>query len=244
MACRTLLRRRAQLALLERACQQRLHATLDLRRKRMVTGSVQLTAMERDGVLAAWTGARLEDAETSGQPVEVRFTYEGAPYVFFSVTRGFAHRAADGRKDARLVKLSLPLRLERARHRRNIRVSLEQDPPVRGTFTHVVDGRRQFEAVLTDLADGGIGVTARAADVPQLHTGDLFWIDMELPGERRHSELVVRLVHLRPVRNSDRVAMGWAFQPTDDIANYETYLRRLETLSAAGHPPGGVRRSG
>ncbi|MBU0617814.1 MAG: hypothetical protein KKI02_08865, partial [Planctomycetes bacterium] len=77
------------------------------------------------------------------------------------------------------------------------------------------------------------------ADVPQLYTGDLFWLDVVLPGEQTRSEFILRLVHLRPVRNTDELAMGWVFQPTDELANYERYVRRLEAFVARQQPSGG-----
>jgi hypothetical protein len=92
---------------------------------------------------------------------------------------------------------------------------------------------------MTDISDGGVGVTAHSADVCRLHTGDLFWLDVEVPGAKARSEFVVRLVHLRPVKNTDRLAMGWAFQPTDDAAAHEKCLRRLEALVSPRPAPGG-----
>jgi c-di-GMP-binding flagellar brake protein YcgR len=200
---------------------------------------VCLVALERDGVLLTWAEDSLAEAEVSGQPVEVRFEHDGEHYVFFAATRGRVRRGLQRREAQPLLKLRLPLRLERARRRQHRRLALEDQPPIMGTFTHVVDDRRQFQAQLTDIADGGLGVTARTADVCRLYTGDLFWVDLELPGEQARSEFVVRLVHLRPVRNTDKLAMGWVFQPTDDAANYEKYFRRLETFVARCQRRGG-----
>ncbi len=230
MACRMLLRRKAQLALLVRACEDGVPARIALRRKAATVGDVRLVALERDAVLVAWMGPPIPAAEVASQPVEVRFEHEGEHYVFFAVTRGRVKRSSKGEEARPLLKLSLPLRLERARHRQHLRLALGELPPLMATFTHVVDDRRQFQAQLTDIADGGMGVIARTADVPRLCTGDLFWVEAELPGQKARSEFVVRLVHLRPIKNTDKLAMGWAFQPMDDVSNYERYLRRLEGL--------------
>ncbi len=241
MACRTLLRRKTQMDLLERACEQRAAAHIGLRGKTATNCQAELAAIERDGILITWVHEPLREAEVEGRSVEVRFEHEGECYVFYAVSWG---RVGPGLSEVEAeprVKLSLPLRVERARHRRHIRVALLRNlPPIEGTFTHVVDGRRQFQARLTDIADGGMGVTARTEEVTQLYTGDLFWVDMKLPGEKARAEFVVRLIHLRPIRNTDRLAMGWAFQPTDDVSNYETYLQRLEAFIARKQPPGSV----
>lgn len=237
MACRTLLRRKTQMNLLEQACARGLAARLALRGVPMDSEAVELAALERDGVLVACVAGRIPEAEVKGRPVEVRFEHEGEHYVFRAVTRGCVSRCLPGTETPPRLKLSLPLRLERARRRQHIRLTARDLPLIEGTFTHVVDGRRQFKARLTDIGDGGIGVTARTAEVSQLYTGDLFWVDMELPGEETRSEFVVRLVHLRPVRNTDQLAMGWVFQPTDDVADYERYVRRLEALVAHRRPP-------
>jgi len=238
MAYQTLLRRRAQHALLVSACKQGVPARVGLRRKTATTGDAHLVALERDGVLVTWVDEPIPEVEAPGQPVEVRFEHGGEHYVFFAVTRGRVGQGLGCCEAPRLMRLSLPLRLERARRRQRRRMAVKNLPATVGTFTHVVDERRQFQAQLTDLADGGIGVTARATDVPPLYTGDLFWVDMALPGEKSQPEFVARLVHLRPIKGTDTLAMGWAFQPTDDVANYEKYLRRLETLIGRQQAPG------
>ena len=237
MACRTLLRRKTQIDLLARACEQGVTARLALRGNAGLSGTVKLTGLERDGLLVTWVAQRIPEVELEGQPVEVRFEHEGEHYVFRSVSRACASRSPSGAAEPRL-RLSLPLRLDRARHRRHVRLNAPDLPPIEGTFTHVVDARRQFQARLTNISNGGIGVRARVADVLQLYTGDLFWVDMELPGEQTRSEMVVRLVHLRPIRRTDELAMGWVFQPTDDVANHEKYLRRLEAFIAHRQCPG------
>ena len=125
-----------------------------------------------------------------------------------------------------------------------MRLALTGLPPIVGTFTHVVDARRQFDARVTDIADGGVGVTARAADVARLHTGDLYWLELKLPDETRPCEFVVRLAHLRPAKSGHDLAMGWVFQPTDDAANYEKCLRRLEQFVARQEARGHVGGAG
>jgi hypothetical protein len=231
MACRTLLRRRTQLNLLSQACEQACPASISVRGRREISAALRLATLERDGVLAAWANGRVPEIEVAGQAVEVRFEHEGESYVFRSVSRG----CVGGEPTAAatpLLKLSLPLNVARARGRQHVRLTVQGLPSVVGTFTHVVDGRKQFKAHLTNVGDGGVGVTARRDEVPQLHTGDLFWIDVVLPGEQTRSEFVVRLAYLRPVVDSDELVMGWAFQPGDESANYETCVRRLEAFVA------------
>jgi len=239
VACPTLLRRRAQLALLEQACRQQVCATLRPRRPSATDEPVQLVGVQRDGVLVRCAAAHAGREELVGQSVEVRFEYEGTPYVFFAGVRGLARRVVGGERTELLLRLSLPLRLEAVCRRQQVRLTLAGQPPVRGTFTHVMDARRQFEGVLTDVTDGGVGVVVRAAEAPRLHTGDLFWLDVQPPEQAQRWELVVRLVHLRPVDDSDRLAIGWAFQPADDLRHYEGYRRWLQTLAASRCTPEG-----
>ena len=239
MACRTLLRRRTQLTLLAQACEQGHAARVHVRGGPEVGGTLRLTALERDGVLVRWAERRVPEIEVEGQSLEVRFEHEGESYVFRAVSRGCVGSGSAGTAARTQLKLSLPLRVERARCRQHIRLDLRGLPGIEGTFTHVVDARRQFQARLTDVGDGGAGATARRADVPQLYTGDLFWLDVVLPGEQTRSEFILRLVYLRPVRNTDELAMGWVFQPTDELANYERYVRRLEAFVARQQPSGG-----
>jgi hypothetical protein len=243
VACRTLLRRKAQLTLLVQACKRRALARVGFRRRAAATGEIRLVALERDGVLVTWMGDPLPAAELPSQPVEVCFKHDREHYVFFAVTRGRVERGLKGEEGRPLLKLSLPLRVERARRRQRPRLAMGELPAVTATFTHVLDDRRQFQAQLTDIADGGLGVIAQSADVPRLCTGDLFWVEAELPGRKARSEFVVRLVHLRPIRGTDKLAMGWAFQPADDAANYEKSMRRLEALVAQRSEPHGVERT-
>jgi hypothetical protein len=241
MACRTLLRRRTQLALLASACQQGARACINLRRRGHATGEVRLESLEHDGVLLVWAGCRIQGAELPGQPVDVHFEHQGERYAFSAITR--QHADCTNKCAARgLLKLSLPLRLERADRRRQLRVELNGLPPIVARFTHVVDDRRQFEAQLTNIAERGIAVTAQSADVARLHTGDLFWVDIELPGEASRSEFVVRLAHLRPIKHTDKLAMGWAFQPADDPTSCEKYLRRVEAFVARRQGAGNAGR--
>ena len=234
MACRTLLRRKSQLDVLASACEQNAVARVGLRRRAAVGGEARLVAIKRTGLRLAWMGDRLPDIELEGHQVEVRFECAGEHYVFAAVTRGCVGPEPGCVTDetAPLIELSLPLRLEIARRRRPVRLVLDDQPPIMGTFTHVIDDRRQFCAQLQNIGDGGLGIAAKTSEVSRLHTGDLFWVDMRLPGERTYSELIVRLVYLRPIKNSDQLAMGWAFQPTDDVANHERYLRRLAAFIA------------
>jgi c-di-GMP-binding flagellar brake protein YcgR len=229
------------MALLARACEESVHAHLSLRRKATGAGEARFVALERDGLLLRWTGSPVAEADLDGQPIEVRFDVEGEQFVFFAVSRGRVEHALDDLGARSVLKLSVPLRLERARRNRLTRINMEGLPPIIGVFTHVVDDRRQFRARLTDVADGGLGVAARTADVPDLHTGDLFWVDFELPGEGARSEFVLRLVHLRPIKNTDELALGWAFQPTDDVADHERFLQRLESGIARQQRHGGDR---
>jgi len=230
MACRTLLRRKTQLDLLEQACRQGRLARINPRGRKAVSGEATLAVLDRDGLVLVWEKDRIAEVEVPGQPLEVFFEHEDEHFVFRTVTSGGVICAPPGVDPRRCIKLNLPLRVERARRRNSIRLDLSDGPITEGVFTHVVDGRRQFTARIINLNEGGVGVTARAADVTKLYTGDLFWIEMCLPGEKKDDEFVVRLVHLRPIKHADRIAMGWAFQPTDDIANYERYVRRLEAF--------------
>jgi hypothetical protein len=232
VACRTLLRRRTQLALLADACGKRVSALLVLRGRSTAAQQTELLALERDGIVLSWIDGQSAALLVSGQPVEVRFEHGGEHYVFGAIVRELLRPTGARSHTFPMLKLSLPLRLERARPRKDIRLALTGVPPIMGTLTHVVDTRRQFDAQVTDIADGGVGVRARAADVARLHTGDLYWLELKLPDKAGPCEFVVRLAYLRPVNSGDELAMGWVFQPTDDAANYEKCLRRLEQFVA------------
>ena len=161
------------------------------------------------------------------------FEYDDESYIFHALSRG-----CFGTHEQKLVKLSVPLRIERTRRRNRLRLTLPEQPPIMGSFTHALDARRQFEARLTDISDGGVGVSVRASEVTRLYTGDLFWLNLTLTGETSPVEFIVRLIHLRPIKNTNRLAMGWAFQPTDDSCNHDRDLRRLEAFIARVESPG------
>ena len=237
MACRTLLRRKTQLDLLRAACENGRRAHLSLRGRRTVSKKTAMVTLEHDGLVLAWDDDRIVEAEIAGQPLEVAFEHEGEHFVFRAVSRGATESRDLGDGEAACLKLSLPLRVERARRRRHMRWECPAETPLECFFIHVVDERRQFKARLGDLGDGGVGVIAQTTEVSQLYTGDLYWVTLELPGEKTRFELAVRLIHLRPVRQTHQIAMGWAFQPADDLALYQRYLRRLESLINRGSKP-------
>lgn len=230
MAFHTLLRRKKQLALLASLCRQSAPVRIGLRQKAGLKRGARLVALESDGLLVAWAGGPIPEIQVPGQPVEVRFEHADEHYAFVAVTCG--RRPGPGANDENvpLLKLSLPLRVERAERRQHRRLSLAGLPPIMATFTHVVDDRRQFQAQLTNAGNGGLSVTARTADVAEVHTGDLFWVDVDLPGRANRAELIVRLVHLRPIGHTDRLALGCKFQAADDAANHERCLRQLEAV--------------
>lgn len=230
MACQTLLRRKTQLDLLKTVCEQGRRAYLSLRGRRTVSKKTALLTLEHDGLVLAWDDERIVEAEIAGQPLEVAFEHEGEHFVFRAVSRGATESPDSGDEARACVKLSLPLRVERARRRRHLRLEFAVEARFEGQFTHVVDERRQFKARVTDLGDGGMGVVAQTTDVSHLYTGDLYWITMELPGDQTPVELAARLIHVRPIRHTHQIAMGWAFQSADDPTTYERYLRRLEAL--------------
>jgi len=244
MACRTLLRRRSQLALLSSACNHQAPAVVRLRRQRAIAGDARLVALQRDAVVLAWNGSPAAALEVAGRPVEVRFRHGDGHYVFYALSQGSQRRESESGSPQAALRLSLPLRLEPARRREQTRLSLTGVAPIVARLTHVIDARREFAARLTDIGEGGVGVRARLGDIGHVHTGDLFWLEASEPGDKAHCEFVVRLVHLRPLRNSDHVALGWAFQPSDDVDSHEKNLRNLEALVArrrAASSPGGTR---
>ena len=225
MACRTLLRRKTQLDLLRTVCEQGRRAFLSLRGRRTVSHKVTLESIESDGLICSWMDDHIAEAEVAGQPLEFAFEHKGEHFIFQAVSRGATRHGT-----ARGLRVSLPPRVERARRRRQLRLEAPADPPMECSFTQVVDERRQFRGCITDFSDGGVGVVAQTNEVSQLYTGDLYWLTLTLPDNELPLELVVRLIHLRPIRHTDRLAMGWAFQPSDDRTQYEQYVRRLEAL--------------
>lgn len=230
MACRTLLRRKTQLDLLKAACEQRSAAHLSLRGSRSTSRKIILVEMGDDVLGCLWSDDRIPEAECPGRALEVVFEFDGERLIFQTLSQGtLSWETGDGRTYPGLL-LNLPLRVERARRRRQFRLEPPDDPPLECLFTQVVDERRQFRARITDINEGGIGVVARTNEVAPLYTGDLYWTTLSFPDLDAPVELVARLIHLRPIRHTDQLAMGWSFQPGEDRTRLERYLRRLETL--------------
>ncbi|WP_394700520.1 PilZ domain-containing protein [uncultured Ilyobacter sp.] len=230
------MRRRAQLKLIEGMCETHAAATIAVRRRVGTTGEARFEALAKDRLVLSWDGARNVDAEIEGQPLEIHFEEEGERYVCFVTSRGL-ERCEDenGQRRSQLVT-SVPLRVETARERDHLRLEFDNEQAIVGTFTHVVDTRRQFQARVTDVSSGGLGVVTVSPRINELYTGDLFWVDLELPGEQHRSEFIVRLVHLRPLKHSDQLAMGWAFQAGDDPIMHRNSLRRLQRIAGRMQP--------
>lgn len=71
----------------------------------------------------------------------------------------------------------------------------------------------------------------RAAEVGPIHTGDLFWVSLELPDRTTPPERIVRLIHLRPIARADQLALGCRFEAADDPESRDRWLCALEVLA-------------
>ncbi len=232
MACRTLLRRRAQLDLLAQACQQQVEAQVVSRRDGRRSGRGRLVGCESAGLTLRWLEAeRLLDFEVPGHPVEVRFECHGQPYRFCTQSEG---RLADDSPPggaAEWLRLRLPLSVEPVSGRRWPRIVLPDQLTLRCRLTHVMHQRPGIAARVTDIAAGGFGAVLEAADLPKVKPGDLFRVRFEADGAvLPAAEFVVRLVYLRPLPGGAQLAAGWALQPADDASAYRRLSDFIQEL--------------
>jgi hypothetical protein len=128
--------------------------------------------------------------------------------------------------------------IEQARRRLHTRLSLDGVQELYGIFTHVVDRDRSFRARITGVSEGGLSATVATSELSHLHPGDLFWFSVDSKSETEVATIAVRLVHVRPVKNTDQLAMGWAFQPSEDAFRVTDCILQLADLAAAGRRGG------
>lgn len=230
--------RKSQLNLLVEVCSRDAAAELTSRQPCVPACNAILSVVERDGVLLRCDGQVALQIESPGSPVQVRFDDDGQRYVFSATSHGRVCRNLPSGEAASLLKLSLPVTIEPARKRRHARLSFDGMQEFYGVFTHVVDSGRRFRARLTGASEGGLSAQVATSEISHLRPGDLFWFSVESKGEVEVATVAVRLVHVRPVKNSDKLVMGWAFQPTEDAFRVSDCISQLAELASSSRQGG------
>lgn len=242
MAFRSLVRRKAQLALLAAACERQEPARVRIRGVHPASAEPHdshMLALQPDGLLLDWNGGPVPSGRVS-----VAFGHRGHQYSLDAESRGVVELPGATRR-ASAIKLGLPLRLIRRSTRRSVRYSLADRPVVIASFHGVLDARLCFEARIDNLSGGGMCVVTadgRAAAAP---LATLCWVEFVLGGDDGPArfEFVVRLTRAEPLPDG-AARLGWAFQPGDDGELHDRRLREIERLLAPGQRAVGKEHAG
>jgi len=229
MSTLCLTRRKAQLQLLADACARAARARIGLRRPGTPgrLSDTRLRALARDAVFVE---APLDPAlrqAAAGQSVEVIFEERGERYAFSASLRGLADPAVEAGGAVALLRLGLPLRLERRPPRRYLRWSLPPMPAIAARLTNICDQTLALSMRLTEVSEGGLtGIVDRHAAAP-LATAGPFWAEFCLPDDSQTVECVVRLVHCEAGPGEGQTLAGWTFCGSDGPSTSATHLARI-----------------
>ncbi len=222
----TIVSRKSQLALLAAACARR--ARLELRARR---GSPSLRAESRFAGLRS--GALLVDWDQGGGPgtferngtaLQVRFRENGRAYVFSTASRGMASEEAEA---GPALSLQVPLRIERAEHRRHPRVLLPECAEFLVGITPLRGNTRGFELRLRDFSLTGLGGRS-FGEAGTLEVGAWCWVDVRFPPPARGFDLIARCVACREVEGSAECELGFSFESGEESSGRERRIARLE----------------
>jgi c-di-GMP-binding flagellar brake protein YcgR len=254
MGTLALTRRKAQLHLLSEACRHAARARIVRRPPGGADRfrSTRLVALDPGGVLVLAPDDETIRQAPSGTGMQVLFEHLGERYAFGAQTRGLEQAAPGPHPAMALLRLSLPLRVERHRQRQHFRLSLKDGPLIRARLTSVLDDRLALDLRLTDISAGGFAGTVERATAERLDQHAPFWADFELPGDPQRFEYVVRPVRRRPAPArslttaasgpdtarsgaapaGEQTSVGWIFCGCDDPATYAQNMARLQRFVA------------
>lgn len=223
--------RRDQLALLADACRGARMARIALRQGQANSAfsATRLLDLEDDALIVSVPAGNAIREAPPGSQVEVRFTHAGTRYAFSAETREDLPRFEKNGRALGVLRLSLPLRLERCDRRRHMRISFEGLPETRVTLTSMFDQQQQFTMTLTDVSEAGLGGVTESEFQSTWVAQNVFWAEFELSEEKKSFEFPVRLAHFRKLRESRQVALGWSFCPGEDPTRNLDNLERLHT---------------
>lgn len=229
MPSSTLIRRKAQLELLNDACESRRPARIALRDAAggRQTFETHLVALDDEGVWIEYPDDVQRRPDEIGSPADVFFDHDGSRYGFTTRAWGRERRRLSERHESWAMRLSLPPLVEQRQQREHFRISLATFDEIAADFVQVVGGVCVFNGRMLNLSCGGIASLSEWDDVRDLVRGDVFRVHFTLPGDPDALEFAVRLAHRRRVRDSLRAVLGWSFCPSDDHAETRRMMDRV-----------------
>jgi hypothetical protein len=227
-----LTRRRAQLELLAHACERReLVRVAQPPWAEQAAVEARFLALEPDGVLLDWPARGPANVPISGAAVDLQFDLLGDRFTCRVTTRGRAWSLDSVRGQVAAWKLSLPLRLERDKQRREVRIHFTGPEPTEALCTPITRPDQSFTAELVELSARRITLLAPATLAAQ--AGNTLWITFTWPERPERFEFIARVARGAIDRPEQLVC---EICPAEDPADCTRQLERIEQL-VAGHTP-------
>ncbi len=226
MATLCLTSRKTQLELLGEVCTQRRRACVLLPDDSET--NTRFLALEADGVLLEWPLSGVEPRAANGTTVTVLFEHQDHGYRFRTETTGRVWWQDMRRGQVAAWRLRLPLRIELRQPRRHIRLSLAGLPPICGRLRSATDPQRAFTVQLRNLSRGGMQGSASSLEVGSLRSGELFWVELDLPSPCERCELLARIAHAQTDAQRGITVFGCTFCGGEDPLAHEEQLARVE----------------
>jgi hypothetical protein len=245
MPMRSIIRRKSQLELIDRACRSRAPARIVRRAQPRgePTASTRLVALQRDGVLLEQPTRNIAADAPSDALYDVTFQSDDGRTYTFAAAAVSAARPALRRGQARPTwKLGLPLRVDARERRRAPRRAAPVVHPVEVELTDPAHPERVLRGRLVDISAGGIAVRIERRPSGRISFGQAVWVRFQMPGERAPFEFVVSVRHCRILHPGDALLLGLSFCGGEDPATHAERIHRLTGYSMRVTAPA-VRRS-
>ncbi len=228
-----LTRRRSQLELLQTVADGRQQARVV--RPQAGGGTpihTRFVALANGGVVLAWPSDGSADRVVEDEPVEMLFEHAGE--TFSARARSIGRVLWDAVRSAQREawQLTLPLNVQREQQRAHYRVSLDGSHTLPVRFTSTVDRAGSCEARMTNISAGGLGAVVAPRDAAKVRRGELYWIDLTLPGDGGRIDFVLRVVHDHQIDESHSKIVGCQFCPGEDADRHAACLIRVEQFVA------------
>lgn len=237
MPTQSLTLRRNQIVLLADACQSQVTARVVRRRGGTppLGPNTQLLALDDNAVWIRAPHSGLLPAHWDGSTVDVTFERGGEDFRFTAETCGRFERTFGDEGTTAVLRLSLPIRVERyvpQERRQHERVDICPTDAISARVVHVTNKQQQFTLQLTDVSLGGCAGRMAALECESIGAQDLFWAEIALDPDQPPLDFVAQMVHARPADDDDAYITGWRFCAGDDETGYRRNLSRLQEFVA------------
>jgi c-di-GMP-binding flagellar brake protein YcgR len=228
--------RAGQLQVLSEICERRdpvRVAMPSLGADKSFTVQTRFREMGDDYLHFEWPNRQKGLAEhVAGIKVEAFFRYDGQRLSFRAKSLGRVAALDQQNRTIPVWRISLPATIVQKQQRDAYRVPLSDLPPIPTQLVKVGENPFQFVAKLHNISAGGLACVGPSATKGLIEEGDLLQARFALPEIEADIEILLQIMHLRPLPEQESVFLGCSFCPGDDPRAQRDRLRHIEQFIA------------